>query len=178
MNIRRTLSTVATEVTLAGAVGLAHAQTTAPANSATPTTPSADAARTLMPGSPAATPQVAPSMPSVNIDISTSNIRMNNGMTNRNVPVSGATTEINSAAGRAPGTADAAPIGRARPVHSTDRAEFDEIVPPAPARWAAKWTANWTADWTAASPDHPGRHFAGLDKRGVALYGFSMVQPA
>ena len=167
MNIRRTLSTVATvatEVTLAGAIGLAHAQTTAPANSATPTTPSADAARTLMTGSPSATSPVAPSMPSVNTDISASNIRMNNGMTNRNVPVSGATTEINSAAGRAPGTADAAPIGGARPVHSTDRAELNEIVPPAPAKWAA--------DWTAASPDHPGRHFAGLGKRGAALCVF------
>lgn len=52
MNIKRTLSTVATEAALAGAIGLAHAQTTAPANSATPTTPSADAARALMPGSP------------------------------------------------------------------------------------------------------------------------------
>lgn len=107
-------------------------------------------------------------MPSVNTDISTSNIRMNNRMTNSNVPVSGTATDSNSTAGLAPETADAAPIGGARPVHSTDRAEFNEIVPPAP----AKWTADWTADWAAASPDHPGRHFAGLDKRGAALYVF------
>ena len=138
MNIRRTLSTVATvatvatEVTLGGAIGLAHAQTTAPANSATPTTPSADAARTLMPGSPSATPSVAPSMQSMNTDISTSNIRMNNRMTNRNVPASGTMIVSNSTAGLASGMADAAPA--------------------------------------AAPPDHPGRPFAGLDKRCAALY--------
>ena len=166
MNIKRTLSTVATEAALAGAIGLAHAQTPAPANSATPTTPSADAARALIPGSPSATSPVAPSMPSVNTDISTSNNRMNDRMTNSNVPVSGTTTDSNITAGLAPETADAAPIGGARPVHSTDRAEFNEIVPPAP----AKWTADWTADWAAASPDHPGRHFAGLNERGAALY--------
>ena len=134
MNIRRTLSTVATEVTLAGAVGLAHAQTTAPANSATPTTPSADAARTLMPGSPSATSPVAPSMLPVNTDISTSNIRMNDRMTNSYVPVSRTMPHSNSADGLAPETADAAPA--------------------------------------AGSPDHPGRHFAGLDKHGAALYVF------
>ena len=138
MNIRRTLSTVATEAGLAGAIGPAHAQTTAPANSATLTTPSAEAANVSMPGSPSATSPVAASMPSVNTDISTSNVRMNNRMTNRmtdsNVPVSGTKTDSNSAAGLAPETADVAPA--------------------------------------AASPDHPERHFGGLDKRGVALYVF------
>lgn len=134
MNIRRTLSTVATEAALAGAIGPDHAQTTAPANPATPTTPPADLARALMPGSPSATPPVAPSMPSMNTEMSTSNIRMNNRMTNRNVPASGNATDSNSTAGLAPGMADAAPA--------------------------------------AGSPDHPGRHFAGLDKHGAALYVF------
>ena len=93
-------------------------------------------------------------------------------MTNSNVPVSGITTDSNSTAGLAPGTADAAPIGGARPFHSTDRAEFNEIVPPAPAKWAADWTADWATNGAAASPVHPGRHFAGLDKHGAAPYMF------